>query len=99
LVIIGGLAELVSGSLSMGLGAYLAAVTEADHYKSEENREMLELQEKPTEEEEEIYTIMGCYGVDREATKPVVEALKLNHQNFVQVKSLFNIIAYRLRGQ
>ncbi|KAF9246720.1 hypothetical protein DTO006G1_8083 [Penicillium roqueforti] len=39
LVILGGLAELFSGSISMGLGAYLAAVTDRDHYENEEKRE------------------------------------------------------------
>ncbi len=47
MVIIGGLAELVSGSISMGLGAYLAAVTERDHYDAELKREWQEVQERP----------------------------------------------------
>jgi hypothetical protein len=59
----------------MGLGAYLAAVTERDHYLCEERREHEEVQLKPEAEKEEIYGIMGSYGLGREDTKPLVEAL------------------------
>lgn len=38
LVILAGLAELASGAISMGLGAYLAAVTEAKRYNIEERK-------------------------------------------------------------
>jgi VIT1/CCC1 family predicted Fe2+/Mn2+ transporter len=84
-VIIGGLAELFSGAISMGLGAYLAAVTEADHYQAEEARERREIEEKPEAEEEEIYHIMGAYCIGRDATKPLVESLKKNLDLWIQV--------------
>jgi len=84
-VIIGGLAELFSGAISMGLGAYLAAVTEADHYQAEEARERREIEEKPEAEEEEIYDIMGAYGIGRDSTKPVAESLKENLDMWIQV--------------
>ena len=32
------LAEIVAGSISMGLGGYLAAATEAEHYENERKR-------------------------------------------------------------
>ncbi|KAF7723276.1 hypothetical protein EC973_002122 [Apophysomyces ossiformis] len=41
IVIYGGLAELVSGAISMGLGGFLAAKSEADHYATERRREGL----------------------------------------------------------
>jgi VIT1/CCC1 family predicted Fe2+/Mn2+ transporter len=84
-VIIGGLAELFSGAISMGLGAYLAAVTERDHYICEENREKDEVQTRPEDEKEEIYEIMARYGLDREATKPLVEQLCSNPDQWVRV--------------
>jgi len=88
LVIIGGLAELVSGSISMGLGAYLAAVTERDHYDAELKREWQEVRERPADEMEEIYEIIGNYGVSREATKPLVEALQRNPDMWIKVNIL-----------
>lgn len=47
LVITGGMAELVSGAISMGLGGYLAAKSELDYYKSEVKKEKLQFFKKP----------------------------------------------------
>src|SRR5713101_6061794 len=46
LVVTAGLAEIAAGSIAMGLGGYLAAKTDSEHYASErerENRECVEL--------------------------------------------------------
>jgi len=85
LVIIGGLAELFSGAISMGLGAYLAAVTERDHYLCEEKREKEEVQNMPEQEKEECYVILEKYGVPRGTLVPVVDALARNTEHWVQV--------------
>ena len=85
LVIIGGLAELFSGAISMGLGAYLAAVTERDHYLCEEKREREEVQNMPEQEKEECYVILEKYGVPRAKLVPVVDALARNTERWVQV--------------
>jgi hypothetical protein len=82
----GGLAELCSGSISMGLGAYLAAITDREHYNAEEKREMEEINTKRQDEEEEIYNILGQYGIRREATKPIVEALQQNPDMWLKVR-------------
>jgi hypothetical protein len=71
----------------MGLGAYLAAVTERDHYISEEQRERDEIQTKPEDEREEIYEIMDNYGIGRDASKSMVDCLCLNPENWVRVSS------------
>jgi hypothetical protein len=68
LVIIGGLAELLSGAISMGLGAYLAAVTDRDHYIAEEKRERNEVINMPEAETAEIYEILDGYGIGPEAS-------------------------------
>ncbi|CAH2350817.1 protein Ccc1p [[Candida] railenensis] len=47
LVITGGMAELVSGAISMGLGGYLAAKSEEDYYKSQVKKEKLDFFKKP----------------------------------------------------
>ncbi|KAK7181183.1 hypothetical protein DPSP01_013771 [Paraphaeosphaeria sporulosa] len=76
LVILGGLAELFAGAISMGLGAYLAAATEDKHYRVEEAREWEEVETCPEMEEAEIYELMlKEYGLGRECIKPVVEGL------------------------
>lgn len=85
MVVIGGLAELFSGAISMGLGAYLATVTERDHYIAEEKRERDEVATKPEAEREEIYEIMTSYGIGREATTPLISALEANVDEWVRV--------------
>lgn len=87
LVIVGGLAELFAGSISMGLGAYLAAVTEAKHYEVEEARERKEVRESPQAEEDEIYEIFEQYGLSRTECRGVVDALKSNEETWVKVSS------------
>lgn len=82
---LGGLAELFAGSISMGLGAYLAAVTERKHYEVEERREWREVKECPQAEEQEIYEIFDRYGISRQASKGIVDGLKVNEDMWVQV--------------
>jgi VIT1/CCC1 family predicted Fe2+/Mn2+ transporter len=82
LVIMGGLAELFSGMISMGLGAYLAAVTERDQYltREKEKRRALELEASGDEAADQccrndIFDVLETYGVPHTVAKPVVEAL------------------------
>lgn len=87
IVILGGLAELFAGSISMGLGAYLASTTDKKHYEQEEKRERREVKETPLQEEEEIYEIFEKYGIQRSESKGVVDGLKANEDSWVQVIS------------
>jgi predicted membrane protein (TIGR00267 family) len=75
-VVLAGLAEIAAGSIAMGLGGYLAAQGDAEHYASERLREEREIVERTRDEEEEIYEIFEQYGVERAESKPVLEALK-----------------------
>lgn len=75
LVVIGGLAELFSGMISMGLGAYLAAATERQHWEAEYAREAWEVDHCPDREREEIYEVLEKYGISRDGAKGVVDEL------------------------
>lgn len=75
LVVIGGLAELFSGMISMGLGAYLAAATERQHWEAEYARECWEVDHCPDREREEIYEVLDKYGISREGARGVVDEL------------------------
>lgn len=75
LVVIGGLAELFSGMISMGLGAYLAAATERQHWEAEYARECWEVDHCPDREREEIYEVFEKYGISREGARGVVDEL------------------------
>src|SRR3974377_2251726 len=52
-----GLAEGAAGSIAMGLGGYLAARTDAEHYAKERHREERETIELPDKETEEVADI------------------------------------------
>src|ERR1700752_772166 len=54
LVVTAGLAEIAAGSIAMGLGGYLAAKTDIEHYRSEYRREWRETEELPDEERREV---------------------------------------------
>jgi hypothetical protein len=69
----------------MGLGAWLAAKTEAKHYEVEEARERQEVINVPEAEEEEIYTIFIKYGIDKVHVSGIVNALKKDEEMWVKV--------------
>lgn len=75
IVVTAGLAELVAGSISMGLGGYLAARTEYDHYLSERRREFQEIEDIPEQEAAEIEAIFRYYGVPEEQLVNIVDAI------------------------
>lgn len=63
LVVTAGIAEIVAGSIAMGLGGYLAGRTEADHYESERRREALEVEMVPEREKEEVREVFAEMGL------------------------------------
>lgn len=75
IIITAGLAEIAAGSIAMGLGGYLAAKSDAEHYKSEREREKMEVEQIPKEEMAEVAAIFRSYGLTVEETTPVVKAL------------------------
>src|SRR3982751_3669400 len=52
-IIIAGLAEVAAGSIAMGLGGYLAAKGDVEHYESERRREEMEIVERTEDERHE----------------------------------------------
>jgi VIT1/CCC1 family predicted Fe2+/Mn2+ transporter len=63
-VITAGIAEIVAGSIAMGLGGYLAGKTEQEHYQSEIQREYDEVESVPEKEKEEVKVVFAQYGLD-----------------------------------
>jgi len=78
IIITAGLAEIAAGSIAMGLGGYLAAKSDAEHYRSEREREKREVAEIPEEEMDEVAQIFQSYGLTETEVAPVVRALS-NH--------------------
>jgi VIT1/CCC1 family predicted Fe2+/Mn2+ transporter len=75
----------------MGLGGYLAARGDAEHYISEKKREEREVIERTHDEEEEIYEIFEQYSVPRPNVTPVLEALKQNPSAWVDFMMRFEL--------
>jgi len=74
-IVVAGLAEIAAGSIAMGLGGYLAARTDREHYASERAREYREIREMPAAERQEVAAVFRGYGLDDEQAAPVVSAI------------------------
>ena len=76
LIVIAGLAEIAAGSIAMGLGGYLAARGDAEHYTSERKREETEIVEKTDVERHEVLEILESYGLTHEESAPILAAFE-----------------------
>jgi len=91
LVVVAGLAEIAAGSIAMGLGGYLAARSDAEHYESERKREEREVAEIPDEEAREVQNVFTDYGLTREEAIPVVDALTKKPKEWVDFMMRFEL--------
>jgi vacuolar iron transporter family protein len=91
IIVTAGLAEIAAGSIAMGLGGYLAARSDAEHYASERAREAMEVREKPAIEAEEVTEVFRAYGVTAEESAPVVEALRKQPEAWVDFMMRFEL--------
>ncbi len=91
IVVTAGLAEIAAGSIAMGLGGYLAAKTDAQHYASELAREHRETVELPDVETEEVADVFRSYGLSQEAVAPVVRAITSNQKRWVDFMMRFEL--------
>jgi len=91
LVVVAGLAEIAAGSIAMGLGGYLAARSDAEHYESERLREAREVEEIPDEEAREVQKVFTDYGLTRAEADHVVEALTKKPKEWVDFMMRFEL--------
>ena len=91
IVVTAGLAEIAAGSIAMGLGGYLAAKSDAEHYAAEERREHEEIHEIPKEEMKEVADIFRDYGVAEEHVNAVVEAMTRRPKQWVDFMMRFEL--------
>ncbi len=91
IIITAGLAEIAAGSIAMGLGGYLAARSDAEHYVSERKREELEVIEKTEAEKEEVRVVFATYGLTKEQSEPIVEALSKRPQAWIDFMMRFEL--------
>jgi vacuolar iron transporter family protein len=86
-----GIAEIAAGAVAMGLGGYLAARGDAEHYDSELRRERFEVRNMPEDEAEEIADVFRDYGVTEEQCAPVVAALRNSPDAWVRFMMRFEL--------
>jgi len=91
IVVTAGLAEIAAGAIAMGLGGYLAAKSDAEHYVAEQRREQQEVIEKPREEMQEVADILRAYGMDDEHIRPAVEAMRQNPKKWIDFMMRFEL--------
>ena len=91
IIVTAGLAEVVAGSIAMGLGGYLAARSDAEHYASERRREQSEIVEKSVAERLEVTEIFESYGIAPEESAPVVKALERRPEAWVDFMMRFEL--------
>ena len=91
IVVTAGVAEIAAGSIAMGLGGYLAAKTDAEHFASERAREVQETYDVPEVEAAEVAEIFRNYGLDDQAIASAVAALRSNRDRWVDFMMRFEL--------
>jgi vacuolar iron transporter family protein len=91
IIVTAGLAEIAAGSIAMGLGGFLAARGDAEHYASERRREEEEIATVPQVEAEEVTAIFQDYGLTPEESTTVVEALRRRPKDWVDFMMRFEL--------
>ncbi len=91
IIVTAGLAEIAAGSIAMGLGGYLAAKSDAEHYAKEREREKREVVEIPHEEMREVAEVFQEYGLTIEETWPIVEALRRQPKKWIDFMMRFEL--------
>ncbi len=91
IIVTAGLAEIAAGSIAMGLGGYLAAKSDAEHYTKEREREKREVVDIPEEEKREVAQVFHSYGLSKQESEPIVEALAKHPKKWVDFMMRFEL--------
>ena len=91
IIITAGLAEVAAGAIAMGLGGYLAARTDAEHYATERATEERETIEMPEKESEEVAQVFRSYGLAEDTVATVVKAISSERTRWVDFMMKFEL--------
>jgi vacuolar iron transporter family protein len=91
IIVTAGLAEIVAGSIAMGLGGYLAGKTEIEHYDSEIKREYDEVERFPEKEKQEVREVFEEYGLSKHSTELIVEEMAKDKDKWVNFMMRFEL--------
>ena len=91
LIVTAGLAEVAAGAIAMGLGGYLAAKTDIEHFDAEVARERREIAEVPHREVAEVESVMRGFGLEGEPLERVVTAITADRDRWVEFMMRFEL--------
>lgn len=91
IIVTAGMAEIAAGSIAMGLGGFLAAKGDVEHYAAERRREEREVVEMPEAETEEVAEIFRGYGLAAPEVATVVGAIRARPQAWVDFMMRFEL--------
>ncbi|MEO8716445.1 MAG: VIT1/CCC1 transporter family protein [Acetobacteraceae bacterium] len=91
IIITAGLAEIAAGSIAMGLGGYLAARSDAEHYASERRREEQEIVEKREAEIAEVEDVFRTYGLSDDESTRVAQSLSARPKTWADFMMRFEL--------
>lgn len=91
IIITAGVAEIIAGSIAMGLGGYIAGKTAYDHYFSERKREYQEVEKVPEKERAEVMEILGEYGLSENSQQLFVAELEKDKDKWVNFMMKFEL--------
>ncbi|HAH17330.1 MAG TPA: iron transporter [Chloroflexi bacterium] len=91
LIVTAGLAEVAAGAIAMGLGGYLAAKTDIEHFDAEVARELREIAEVPHREVAEVESVMRGFGLEGEPLERVVAAITADRDRWVEFMMRFEL--------
>ncbi|MUG84869.1 iron transporter [Paenibacillus timonensis] len=83
IVVVAGIAEIAAGSIAMGLGGYLAARTDREHYATELERERREIQEVPEREKEEVAEVLRRWGIPESNVQSATDSISRDPDKWV----------------
>ena len=91
IIVIAGIAEIVAGSIAMGLGGYLAGKTELDHYNNELKREYEEVERIPEMEKKEVKDFFANIGLSEEIQDMASEEIAKDKKQWVDFMMKFEL--------
>lgn len=91
IIVTAGLAEVAAGAIAMGLGGYMAALTDAEHFVSERTREERETEVMPEKEIEEVAAVLRSYGLQDESVTTVVNSIRADKKRWVNFMMRFDL--------
>jgi len=91
IILTAGVAEIIAGSIAMGLGGYLAGTAQVNHYNAELKREYEEVEESPEKEKQEVKDVFKDYGLSEKLQNEIADELAKNKDKWVQFMMRFEL--------